>query len=469
MVPMHLPETPLPSPFSGPARPDVMDADSCPSAPETAGPRLAFVCAWPDPSLHEADRAIVQAEWVRTCYQLTPRVERIGPWRVLLDLGRCTDGEASTAVAGLVGRLTTAQMHARAGVGASGVLAQLAAMSCTWQHPVRLLTLDDALAQLRRVPVRALLGWHPVGLVTPEIVVRLEHYGLRTLGHLLRLDELALRRQFGAVGSALAALAQGRDVRPLCPTPPPAELRIHQHFATPLTPDELLALLPQLAQWIAARLLQQGRRAGSLRVGVVWESGAVAWTRLVLRQATDSPTLLAAELRRTLLPLLAPRQLRAFATSTGARASHVSYGAAAERDALAHEGSESATGACAGDGVAALRVTLGECAPIVPVQTTFWRMRNQRTRAVADVAETLARRHGHPLLFRSQVLSHAAVFSEDRYTLDDHWTQWNERNERNEWNETLPLPPIGAEHATTHRTTGKTNVWQGVPQRLHWW
>ncbi len=236
-------------------------------------------------------------DWVSICYRLTPRVERAGERSALLDLGICTDAEAVAAVGGLLTRLSAMGLCARAGIGPTGVLAQLVRLTAPCDHPLALVTPAEVASFLRRVPVVLLPACTPCGSITPEISERLQRYGLRTLGHLAHIGDLALRRQFGAtVGSALAAVAQGWDLRPFCPTPPPTELRIRVSFASSASPDAALARLHRVAACASAQLRMQGRRARTLRVVVRHEWGMLATARRTLRGYTDSPTVLAQEL-----------------------------------------------------------------------------------------------------------------------------------------------------------------------------
>ncbi|MGH2487205.1 MAG: hypothetical protein ACRDHE_14455, partial [Ktedonobacterales bacterium] len=70
------------------------------------------------------------------------------------------------------------------------------------------------------------------------------------------------------------------------------------------------------------------------------------------------------------------------------------------------------------------------------------------------VAETLARRHGRPLVLAADLAAPAAVFAEDRYRFS-----------------ALSIPieeQTPARGGALIRETGDT-PWRQVPQRLHWW
>lgn len=489
-----------------------------------------------DVQAHEDEAA---ADWFAACHRLTARVERTGRWSALLDLGTCTDAEAIAALRGPLDWLAAAGFQPMAGIAPSAALAQLTLLSCTPQRPLSLLSPAETPAFLKRVPVAALLHLHPHGLVTPEVVERLQRYGLRTLGHVARIGELALRRQFGAAGGFLAALVQGRDARPLCPTPLPPELRIRARFAVPVTFEELLAALPRLAERAAERLCAQGRQARSLRLVVRWESGAMRRCGLTLRQYTDSPTLLAQELRRlatsadcaagdcpnppTPFPKYREGGTRAGMGAVGARPAspatcagsdvvgvgrtplHGSHlpdaGSCPVADARGSISADFGSSAwCAGtsvpraptptpshcsaseiacrDRVEELRLTLADFAPSLPGQATFWRTRAQQATAIEQVAETLTRRHGRPLLLRPRVAVPAAIFDEERYRFTAPGAPLPDAVQGRP---AADVADIRTSRVRARRPAqrdvaemGETDAdgddaWRDVPQRVHWW
>jgi hypothetical protein len=281
-------------------------------------------------------------------------------------------------------------------------------------------------ALLRRVPVAALAQLHPAGAdaITPEIVARLHHYGLRTLAQAARLSEPALCRQFGRAGAFLSAVAHGYDERPLLVTPRPAQQRFRTCFAPAARPAQMLAGVPWLAEQVALGLRQRGRQARVLRLRIQWESGSVQRTRLTLRAHTNDPALLAHVMRRLLARLIRPD--------------------APGRDATAARA------------ITELRLTLGDFAPSRPEQAAFWRTRSQRRATIQVLAETLAQRHGRPLLLGPQHATPAAIFSEEEYQLApfDTATATTGTQAPRMYAPSLDVPD---------------NCWQQVPQRLHWW
>jgi hypothetical protein len=382
-----------------------------------------------------------EAGWLAACRRLTPRVEAVPPRRALLDLGTCTLEEARAALEELLGWLACAGVRARAGVAPGLTLAQLAAGTATARRPLVVVPPDTAAAWLQSVPVRALPQLRAEERVTPEIVARLEGYGLRTLGHLTRVGEPALRRQFGMAGALLAAAAVGRDVGPLQPIPLPDEACARLRLGSGAPPDRVLAALAPFARRVAARLRQQGRQTRTLRVGLRWECGCTQHARLSLRQPTDDPTVLAQEVRRLVLPMLRTHGERAEGQRTEGEAAHP--------QAL--------------DG---LQLALGDFAPALPVQATFWRTRAQQLAAAGVTAEALARQHGRPLLLQLQAARPAAIFEEQCHRL----IAFSES------------APASAARLGQHSRSGRDRVaarsraalgladpWAAVPQRLHWW
>ncbi|GAC1450933.1 MAG: hypothetical protein PVSMB4_10320 [Ktedonobacterales bacterium] len=361
------------------------------------------------------------AEWIATCYRVTPRVERLAASCALLDLGMCAEDEARALLRSLLRHLAWGGVPVRAGIGPSRSLAELAAFRAPEDEPLRLVSAAEAPAFLRAMPVSALAQLHPAGLVPPEVIERLERFGLRTLGQVARIGEGALRRQFGgSIGTVLAAVSCARDERPLHPTPPAVWESVQLGFTPAASPERALAALPGLAKRIALRLREQGRSPRALRLSLRWESGSIQRRQLALRAATNDPALLDQELRRLFFALLQTHQTQPPL-------------AAIEK----------------------LAVGLGDCAPSTLEQASMWRTQAQRRAAVQVMADTLTRRHGRPLLMQSRLAVPAAIFTEERYRLAPPAAGGAREEGRG-------VPGIAAAEQVT-------SPWQHVPQRLHWW
>jgi nucleotidyltransferase/DNA polymerase involved in DNA repair len=283
---------------------------------------------------------------------------------------------------------------------------------------------EEAPALLAALPVVWLgaLG----GGITAEQIARLERYGLRTLGHLARLGEATLCQQFGrALGAWLAAVAHGRDVAALHPTPLPERVALCLRLAEPLTGEQLRAGLPALAERAAAALAARRRAAGGVALVVMTEAGTARRIQRVLPQSLAG----AAPLARLLDTLL---------------------------EALLGEPPtlESAGGATR------LTLTLERLVPALAEQTALWpaeaaaRRRAHAARAAArQVAERLRRRHGHALLLQTRPHAPDAIFSDERYRA-----------------EPLAEHAAAPDPAAPARATRQTALtWAATPVRLHWW
>lgn len=372
-------------------------------------------------------------EWQAACARLTARVEHLSPSRALLDLGTCTDVEALGAVQGLLAHLATRDIPVRSGIAPTGCLAELALLRAPAHIAVRLISPDEAAELLYRTPVDILPRLHVAGIareISSDVVERLHGYGLRTLGQVGRLGELALRRQFGAqIGSVLAAIAVGRDPRPLSPTPPPASLRVRLRIsADAVKPEQVPAVLAYFAEQVAEHLHVLGRQIRTLQLAVSWEAGAQQTAMHTLQQPTNDLALLLDALQRLLLPLVAP-----------------------------------------GRSLADLHLTLLDFAPVAPEQATFWRTRPQRTAALGAIADTLMRRHGMPILLSPHLVAPDAVFPEERHALIAAGISCTgiTGSTGSTGSTMAPTRPDAEQHLPCG--TSSKDVWQDVPQHLHWW
>jgi nucleotidyltransferase/DNA polymerase involved in DNA repair len=278
-------------------------------------------------------------------------------------------------------------LNAHAGIAHNLVLAQLAGLcvpSRTPHAPLALITPTAVPAFLPTVPVAFLAHLHPRGTVTPATVECLQRYGLHTLGHIARLSEQSLRRQFGAAGAFLAALTQGRDTYYLHPTLLPARAHFRLRLASATSTERALALLPRLTAYAAIYLRERGHVARELRLRVRWERGGISTIQRTLRTHIHDPAHLTQEARRLLTTLLSERTF---------------------------------VSASADDAIAELRLTLRDFATLVPTQATFWRTRDQRLAAAHLASETLARRYGRPLLLSVRRVLPDAILAHNRYCL----------------------------------------------------
>ncbi len=357
-----------------------------------------------------------RGDWLAACYRVTPRVERLSARDAVLDLGRCTEEEALAAMRSLIAKLARSRVKARTGIGPSLCLAHLVLLTAPTHASIAAIGPDDAAALLHRAPITVLTSLHPTGAITAEDIARMQSFGLRTLGQVARLGQLALRRQFGdTVGRFLFNVCRGVDPRPFKSTPEPASLHLRLCIAEPVTPDHMLVALPRFAQQVAKRLKRRHRRARALRLDLRWESGAIATASVQLREHIGDPRLLTQELTCLFS--------RCLDTSP--------HGLLAE-----------------------LRLTLSDLAPASPEQMTFWPERPRRNAALLSVADALAKRHGHAMLLTPLLTEPAAIFAEESYHLAES------REEE---------PGKIAHSAPIIQPADDRDPWQGVPQHLHWW
>jgi hypothetical protein len=362
-------------------------------------------------------------ETLRIATRLAVRAQRIAPTTLLLALGRCTAEETCALGMEVLGRLVALEMPARIGIAPTVTLARLALVACPPEQRLRCVAPEEVPSLLATAPV-AWLGTLGGG-ITADQIARLEHYGLRTLGHLARLHEATLRQQFGrATGTWLAATAHGRDLAALHPTPLPERVALRLRLAEPLTGAQLRAGLPALAERAAVALMARRRAVGGVTLEVVTEAGVVWRIERVLAQSLVGAGPLARLLEALLEALLAEMPL--------------------EIDG----------------GATRLTLALERLVPALAGQTALWpaeaaarRRAQQAHTAAREVAERLRRRHGRALLL--QTLPHApdAIFSDERYRRE-------------------PLTERAAEAAPTtlaRAARQTTPSWAAMPVRLHWW
>ena len=381
-------------------------------AERDAGSQIACISLAPDLEVHPASTYGDDDEWLAACYRVTARVERIARQRALLDLGICARDEALAVMRGLLAHLAATGWHARGGIAPTPLLAQLVVLAAPDTVTLGHVAPEEVPAFLRRLPVDLLASLYPQGIVTPEVVERLRQYGLQTLGHIARLDEMALCRQFGKAGAFLYAVTHGVSGDHLHPKPQPEWRNFRLHCAAGLPASRVQPALVPWIERIAALLRQEGNQARELRLTLLWASGSRTRARRVLRQHTNDPAILASEVWRLLQPQLA---------------------------ANAEE-------------LADLRLTLSDFAPDTPAQDAFWQVHARRLAQVAALSEALARRHGHPVIHTLRHAAPAAIFPEDRHVLAPTGTD-----------EPSPAPPVTSMPVVTH------SAWQDVSQRIHWW
>jgi impB/mucB/samB family protein len=347
------------------------------------------------------------------------------PTSAALDLGVCTEQEALTLSRHLADRLRWDEVSLRIGIGPTLPVAQLALLTCPASQQIALVSGAALPAFLTPLPIAALCALDLPIPIPQEAALRLRRAGIRTLGQLARLDDLddlALRRQFGAVGILLATLAHGEAPTPFHSTPPEPTMRFRTRFTTTLSMEQTLSRLPGLASEIATRLQALKWTTGALALTVCWASGGVERVEHTLPEPTQAASVLAQRLTSLLTSLLS---------------------------SLAHPQSSE---------IERLDVRVSSLAPVRPQQRALWatpqHVRSERRRRIAALAEQLAQLYRRPALLTIRPTHKATTCSEERYTL--------ERSTLATFT-TRADPPRPPAPSRAHEPR------QGAQVRPHWW
>src|SRR5213594_4433131 len=195
-----------------------------------------------------AERSAVGA-LVDVAASLASRIEAAADGAVFLDAAGATNlvpSEAGLATA-LVSRAARVGLTARAAVGASMMVARLAAL-----HATEVVPAGTELGFLAPLPLACLAP-------PPAIAATLERWGIRRLGDLARLPVAEVATRLGPAGAALVRTARGEDERPLAPQAlggPVEEAIDLEHALDALEP--LLFVLRGLVERAVARVGLEG-------------------------------------------------------------------------------------------------------------------------------------------------------------------------------------------------------------------
>lgn len=188
--------------------------------------------------------------------EVTPIVEPLALDEAFLDVSGALRRLGRPAqIAAMIRAKVAEQEGITCSVGIAGTkfVAKLATTRC---KPDGLLVVPEGevLEFLHPLPIAALSG---VGERTETALTRL---GLRTVGDLARVPVDTLRREFGAVGAQLAALAWGRDPRPVIAEEPDRSIGAEETFPRDVDdPVFVRRELLRLAERTAARLRSSGQ------------------------------------------------------------------------------------------------------------------------------------------------------------------------------------------------------------------
>lgn len=184
------------------------------------------------------------------------------------------------------------QLPATAAIAGNKFTASCAALQA---HPACAIPDGKEAAFLAGLPLTALPD------PPPEMLYRLNQFGINTMGELARLPHEAVVNQFGREMAHFHYLAQGRDTRPLQPYVPPTVVICNQTLPEPL--DEFQAVenqLQQLSECLAQRLEQKGYQATALALDATDENDQAHHQGVSLKP----PTAERSRLQRTAIHLL---------------------------------------------------------------------------------------------------------------------------------------------------------------------
>ncbi|MGP3916051.1 DNA polymerase IV [Nonomuraea sp. 10N515B] len=218
-------------------------------------------------------------------HSITPLVEPIASDEAFLDVGGARRRLGSpAAVAAMIREqvLDRYGITCSVGVASSKFVAKLASKQC---KPDGLLVVpaDQVVDFLHPLPVSALWG---VGERTEQSLVRL---GIRTVGDLARVPPTTLQRELGqAAGGHLAALAWGRDERPVSAHVPDKSIGNEETFATDVDDPEVIRReLLRLSERVAARMRKAGHVGRTVSVKLRRADFTTITRSRTLREATD--------------------------------------------------------------------------------------------------------------------------------------------------------------------------------------
>jgi DNA polymerase-4 len=181
--------------------------------------------------------AAVSREVMEVFRSVTPEVEPLALDEAFLDVSGAIRRLGRPAQIGELIRATIAEQQGitcSVGVASCKFVAKLASARC---KPDGLLVVpaDGVLDFLHPLPVAALWG---VGEQTGQVLARL---GLRTVGDIAQIPVATLQRELGqAAGAHLAALAWGRDERPVISRTPEKSIGAEETFPSDVDDPEVI-------------------------------------------------------------------------------------------------------------------------------------------------------------------------------------------------------------------------------------
>lgn len=219
------------------------------------------------------------------CAQFTDEIEDAGLGQFFLDVSDMQSlypTEENLASAILTTVMTTTGLTAQIGLAGNKFTAEQAAHTARARSGTLVVIGGE-----RRFLSQLSISMLPKA-TDPEILRRLELFGIETLGQFADLSSAAVSRQFGAGAQSVHELARGIDPRPLAVTaPPPSVTQVANFIRDPLHDRyALMRHVEKLAIIIAGSLEVAGYHAEALRVCLTQENGE----KLQYANALNPPT-----------------------------------------------------------------------------------------------------------------------------------------------------------------------------------
>ena len=228
--------------------------------------------------------AAVSKEVMEVFRSVTPEVEPLALDEAFLDVSGAIRRLGPPGRIGALIRATIAEQQGitcSVGVAPSKFIAKLAS---TRSKPDGLLVVpaDGVLEFLHPLPVAALWG---VGEQTGQVLARL---GLRTVRDIAEIPVGTLQRELGpSLGAHLAALAWGRDERPVVTSAPEKSIGAEETFASDIDDPELIRR--ELLR-LSGRTARGLRSAGALARTVVIKLRLANFTTITRSRTLPEPT-----------------------------------------------------------------------------------------------------------------------------------------------------------------------------------
>ena len=227
--------------------------------------------------------AAVSREVMEVFRSVTPEVEPLALDEAFLDVSGAIRRLGLAQIGELI-RATIAEQQGitcSVGVASCKFVAKLASARC---KPDGLLVVpaDGVLGFLHPLPVAALWG---VGEQTGQVLARL---GLRTVGDIAQIPVATLQRELGqAAGAHLAALAWGRDERPVVSRVPEKSIGAEETFPSDVDDPEVIRR--ELLR-LSGRTARGLRSAGALARTVVIKLRLANFTTITRSRTLPEPT-----------------------------------------------------------------------------------------------------------------------------------------------------------------------------------